>query len=101
MAWFARRSSRRHYRVPFHRSKSRLADRSPAEPACQVIARPLSPSGAATAILAAPEVDIGRCQIIQALVIALVIVVRDEGLDLGFETARTGTPRRAPSSCPC
>ncbi len=38
--------------------------------------------------LAAPEVDIGRCQIIQALVIALVIVVRDEGLDLGFEVAR-------------
>ncbi len=32
------------------RHRSRLADRSPAEPACQVIARPLSPSGAATAI---------------------------------------------------
>ena len=35
--------------------------------------------------LASPEVDIGRCQIVQALVMALMIVVRDEGLDLGFE----------------
>ncbi len=33
-------------------------------------------------------IDIGRRQTIQALVIALVIVVRDEGLDLGFEVAR-------------
>ena len=35
--------------------------------------------------LAPPEVDIGRCQIVRALVITPVIVVRDEGLDLGFE----------------
>jgi hypothetical protein len=34
--------------------------------------------------LTAPEVDIGRRQIAQALVIALVIVVLDEGRDLVF-----------------
>ncbi len=38
--------------------------------------------------LAPPEVDIGRCQIVEALVIALVIVVPDEGLDPGLEVAR-------------
>ena len=38
--------------------------------------------------LTAPEVDIGGGEIAQALVIALVIVVRDEGLDLGFEVTR-------------
>ncbi len=38
--------------------------------------------------LAPPEVDIGRCQIVQALVIALMIVVRDEGLDPSLEVAR-------------
>ena len=31
------------------------------------------------------EVDIGRVQVLQALVIAPVIVVLDEGPDLGFE----------------
>lgn len=31
--------------------------------------------------LVASEVDVGGCEIAQALVIALVIVVRDEGLD--------------------
>ena len=31
------------------------------------------------------EVDIGGCDIVQALVIALVIVVMDEGCDLSFE----------------
>ena len=33
------------------------------------------------------EVDIGRCDVVQALVVALVIVVIDEGFDLGFEIA--------------
>ena len=37
--------------------------------------------------LAAAEVDVGRRQIADALVIAPVIVVSDEGLDLGFEIA--------------
>ena len=35
--------------------------------------------------LAVPKVDIGGREIIQALVITLVIVVLDEGADLGFE----------------
>jgi hypothetical protein len=38
--------------------------------------------------LAPPEVDIGWRQIANALMIAQVIVVGDEGLDLGFEIAR-------------
>jgi len=38
--------------------------------------------------LAAAEVDIAWRQIADALVIAQVIVVSDEGLDLGFEIAR-------------
>ena len=37
--------------------------------------------------LAASEVDVGRCQVAQALVISQVIVVGDEGADLGFEVA--------------
>ena len=36
----------------------------------------------------APEVDVGGCDVVQALVIALVIVVIDEGFNLGFEIAR-------------
>ena len=35
--------------------------------------------------LAASEVDIGRCEVAQALVVAQMIVVGDEGSDLGFE----------------
>ena len=35
--------------------------------------------------LAAPEVDIGGREVIQALVIAPVVVVLDEGADVGFE----------------
>ena len=35
--------------------------------------------------LAAPEVDVGRRQVADALVVAKVIVVGDEGFDLGFE----------------
>ena len=35
--------------------------------------------------LAAPEVDIGGREVIQALVVAPVVVVLDEGADLGFE----------------
>jgi hypothetical protein len=38
--------------------------------------------------LAAPEVNVGWRQIVDALVIAQVIVVSDEGPDLGFEIAR-------------
>ena len=33
----------------------------------------------------APEVDVGRGEIVDALVVAVVIVVVDEGRDLGFE----------------
>ncbi len=38
--------------------------------------------------LAPPEVDIGRGQIVQALMITVVIVVGDEGFDLGLEVTR-------------
>jgi hypothetical protein len=38
--------------------------------------------------LAASEVDVGRCQVAQALVVSQMIVVGDEGSDLGFEVAR-------------
>ena len=37
--------------------------------------------------LAVAEVDIGRGQIVQALVVALVVVVGDKGPDLGLEGA--------------
>ena len=37
--------------------------------------------------MAAAEVDIGRRQIAEALVVAPVVVVIDEGVDLGFEIA--------------
>ena len=37
--------------------------------------------------VAAPEVDIGRCEVLQALVIAPVIVVIDKGVDLLPEIA--------------
>ena len=33
----------------------------------------------------ATEVDVGRCDVVQALVVALVVVVIDEGPDLAFE----------------
>ena len=38
--------------------------------------------------LAPPEVDIGRGEIVQAFLIAVVVVVGDEGLDLSLEVAR-------------
>src|ERR1700730_2307176 len=38
--------------------------------------------------LAPPKVDVGGSQVGDALVISQVIVVGDEGLDLGFEIAR-------------
>ncbi len=38
--------------------------------------------------LAAPEVDIGRREVAQALVVAVIIVVADEGLDLCLQVAR-------------
>ena len=37
--------------------------------------------------LAAPEIDIGGREVAQALVVAPVIIVADEGLDLRFEVA--------------
>ena len=37
--------------------------------------------------LAAPEVDVGRGEVLQALVIAAIIVVFDEGIDLLSEIA--------------
>jgi hypothetical protein len=37
--------------------------------------------------LAAPEVDVGRGQIVDALVVAAIIVVGHKGLDLGFQIA--------------
>ncbi len=35
----------------------------------------------------ASEVEVGRCDVVQALVVTLVVVIVDEGLDLGFEIA--------------
>lgn len=35
--------------------------------------------------LAAPEVDVGRGEIVEALVVSAMVVVLDEGYDLGFE----------------
>src|SRR3977135_4054457 len=35
--------------------------------------------------LSSPEVDIGRSEVVEALVIADVVIVRDEGVDLPFE----------------
>jgi hypothetical protein len=37
--------------------------------------------------LTAPEVDVGRGEVVDALVIAPVVVVRDECIDLSFEIA--------------
>jgi hypothetical protein len=37
--------------------------------------------------LAAPEIDVGRGEIVDALVIAAVVVIGDESRDLGFEIA--------------
>ncbi len=37
--------------------------------------------------LPTPEIDIGRCAVLQALVVASVIVVIDEGIDLLTEIA--------------
>ena len=37
--------------------------------------------------LAASEVDVGRCEIVDALVIAAVVVVCHEGFDLVFQIA--------------
>ena len=33
------------------------------------------------------EVDIGRCEVLQALVVAAVIVVIDEAIDVRFQVA--------------
>ena len=34
--------------------------------------------------LAAPEVDVGGCEVLQALVVSPMVVVLDEGVDLLF-----------------
>ena len=36
----------------------------------------------------ASEVDVGGCDIAQALMVALVVIMVDKGLDLGFKIAR-------------
>ena len=38
--------------------------------------------------LTAPKVDVGRRQVLQALMVAAVIVVLDEAIDVRFEIAR-------------
>ena len=38
--------------------------------------------------LVTPEVDIGGRDVVQALVVALVVVMIDKGFDLSFEIAR-------------
>ena len=38
-------------------------------------------------LLCPSEADISRCQVAQALMVSVVVVVRDEGFDLGFEIA--------------
>jgi len=42
---------------------------------------------------AAPAVDVGGGKIADALVVSAVVVVGDEGLDLGFEVAGWSCPR--------
>ena len=37
--------------------------------------------------LASAEVNVGRREIVEALVVALIVIALDEGLDLGFEIA--------------
>ena len=37
----------------------------------------------------ASEVDVGRCDVVQALVVALIVVVIDEGFDLGLKITRS------------
>ena len=44
---------------------------------------PLSDDG-----FVAPEIDVSRCDVVQALVVAFVVVVIDAGPDLMFEIAR-------------
>ena len=36
----------------------------------------------------ASKVDVGGCDVVQALVVALMVIMIDEGSDLGFEIAR-------------
>ncbi len=35
-----------------------------------------------------PEADVGRCDVVDALVMPVMIIVVDEGFDLSFEIAR-------------
>jgi len=47
--------------------------------------------------LAAPEVDVGGCEIAEALVVAPMIVMGDEGVDLGLEvTGQVGVLEQDP-----
>jgi hypothetical protein len=41
--------------------------------------------------LASPEVDVGGRQVADALMVSQMIVIGDEGLGLGFETAKGST----------
>ncbi len=45
----------------------------------------------------ASEVDVGGSEIVDALVVARVVVIGDEGLDLGLKIARGGSTRLSPS----
>jgi hypothetical protein len=47
--------------------------------------------------LASPEVDVGGRQVADSLMISQMIVIGDEGLDLGFEIAWQGSSSRARS----
>ena len=39
-------------------------------------------------VLAATEVDVGRCEVLQAFVVAPIVIVRDEGAVLSAEIAK-------------
>ena len=49
---------------------------------------PFDPFSLSQNCVAAPEVDIGRCEVLQAFVVATVIVMLDEGVNLLREIAR-------------
>ena len=43
-------------------------------------------------LCAATVIDVVRCQVVQALVVAVVVVVIDEGADLAFQVAGDLSP---------
>ncbi len=49
--------------------------------------RPFDPFTFEQDCLAAPEVDVGRSEIVEALVVSPMIVMLDEGADLSVEVA--------------